>query len=55
VYGTVLRTRTPTAAAEIAADADCDPKTVRRYLKWFAELGIVVRRDGQPIDIFDYS
>lgn len=48
VYGTALRTRAPTTAAEIAGDADCDPKTARKYLDWFADLGIVTRHDGRP-------
>jgi len=48
VYGTVLRTREPTTANGIAERADCDPKTARKYLRWFAELGIVTRNDGEP-------
>ena len=49
VYGTVLQTREPTGAGAIADRADCDPKTARKYLEWFAELGVVTRREGQPI------
>lgn len=48
IYGVVLQTRDPTAASAIADDADCDPKTARKYLDWFAELGIVTERDGHP-------
>jgi hypothetical protein len=48
VYGTVLGTREPTAARAIAGRADCDPKTARKYLDWFARLGIVREHDGQP-------
>jgi hypothetical protein len=32
----------------IADRADCDPKTARKYLGWFANLGIVTRHDGHP-------
>ncbi|AGB14953.1 Sugar-specific transcriptional regulator TrmB [Halovivax ruber XH-70] len=49
VYGTILQTRNPTAANEIAEGADCDPKTARKYLRWFTELGIVTRHDGRPV------
>ncbi|WP_247730672.1 DUF7342 family protein [Halovivax limisalsi] len=48
VYGTILQTREPTTATVIAERADCDPKTARKYLGWFGELGIVTRYDGQP-------
>lgn len=48
LYGEILRTRTPTAATAIADAVGCDPKTARKYLEWFAELGVVVRHDGRP-------
>lgn len=48
VYATVLGTREPTAARAIADKAGCDPKTARKYLDWFARLGIVLEHDGQP-------
>ena len=48
VYGTTLQTREPTTASVIAKRADCDPKTARKYLGWFSELGIVTRHDGHP-------
>jgi Fic family protein len=46
IYGTILQTREPTTASAIANVADCDPKTARKYLGWFSELGIVTRHDG---------
>lgn len=49
IYGTVLQTREPTTASAIADRVDCDPKTARKYLSWFAELGIVTRHDGHPV------
>jgi predicted transcriptional regulator len=48
IYGTVLQTREPTTASTIADTADCDPKTARKYLNWFEELGIVTRYEGHP-------
>ncbi|WP_254280667.1 DUF7342 family protein [Haloarcula marina] len=48
IYGTVLQTREPTTASAIAKVADCDPKTARKYLGWFCELGIVTHHDGHP-------
>jgi len=48
IYGVVLQTREPTAASVIADDADCDPKTARKYLGWFAELGVVTEHEGHP-------
>lgn len=48
IYGTMLQTREPTTASEIATQVECDPKTARKYLGWFADLGIVTRHDGHP-------
>ena len=48
IYGTVLQTREPATGSEIAERVDCDPKTARKYLNWFADLGIVTHHDGHP-------
>ncbi|MFC6614923.1 sugar-specific transcriptional regulator TrmB [Halopenitus salinus] len=48
IYGAILQTRAPTTASAIADIADCDPKTARKYLGWFDDLGIVTRHDGHP-------
>ncbi|WP_135306423.1 DUF7342 family protein [Haloarcula amylovorans] len=48
IYGTILQTREPATANAIAERVDCDPKTARKYLGWFADLGIVTRHDGHP-------
>ncbi|MEZ3115716.1 sugar-specific transcriptional regulator TrmB [Halobaculum sp. MBLA0147] len=48
VYGTILRTRTPTTATTVADDAACDPKTARKYLDWFVDLGVATRHEGRP-------
>jgi predicted ArsR family transcriptional regulator len=48
LYGTVLQIRSPATAGNIAEKVGCDPKTARKYLEWFSELGIVTRHDGHP-------
>ena len=48
IYGTILQTREPTTAGSIADAAECDPKTARKYLDWFDQLGIVTQYDGHP-------
>jgi predicted transcriptional regulator len=48
IYATVLQTREPTAASAIAERVDCDPKTARKYLRWFTQLGIVTQHEGRP-------
>ncbi|WP_122090913.1 DUF7342 family protein [Halalkalicoccus subterraneus] len=48
IYGTILQTRKPTTASDIATRVECDPKTARKYLGWFADLGIVTQYDGHP-------
>lgn len=48
VYSVLLQTRSPTSATAIADQADCDPKTATKYLRWFAKLGIATEHDGDP-------
>ncbi|OYR78345.1 DUF7342 family protein [Halorubrum ezzemoulense] len=48
IYSIILQTREPTPTSAIADSADCDPKTARKYLGWFDDLGIVTRHDGHP-------
>lgn len=48
IFGTILQIREPSTASAIAERADCDPKTARKYLGWFADLGIVTRHEGHP-------
>jgi predicted transcriptional regulator len=49
IYGTLLQTRSPTSVSDIAEQSDCDPKTARKYLNWFTDLGVVTRHDGRPV------
>lgn len=48
LYATILQTRTPATAGTLAEEVGCDPKTARKYLDWFTELGIVTEHDGHP-------
>lgn len=48
IFGTVLQLREPTTAAMVADRSDCDPKTARKYLSWFSDLGIVTEHPGRP-------
>jgi predicted transcriptional regulator len=48
IYGTILQTREPVTASAIANRIDCDPKTARKYLNWFADLAVVTLHDGHP-------
>lgn len=48
IYGTILQTYEPVTVSAIADRTDCDPKTARKYLSWFADLGIVTQHDGHP-------
>jgi len=49
VYGTVLHTREPTTAGEIADRADCSEDAARSHLSFYADLGIVTRHEGRPV------
>lgn len=49
VYGAVLHTREPMAAAEIAERADCSEESARTHLSFYADLGIVIRHEGRPV------
>ena len=49
IYGTLLQTREPTGVTAIAEQSGCDPKTARKYLEWFTDLGIATRHDGRPV------
>ena len=48
IYGAVLQMREPTTAGTVADRIGCDPKTARKYLGWFADLGVVTHYDGHP-------
>lgn len=48
LYSALVQTREATPAAAIAERAGCHPDTARKYLDWFAQLGLVVRHDGRP-------
>jgi predicted ArsR family transcriptional regulator len=41
VYEAILQSRDPTSARATAETTDCAPKTARKHLDWFTQLGIV--------------
>ena len=47
-FRAVLGSQSALSAIALADIADCDPKTARKYLGWFDDLGIVTRHDGHP-------
>lgn len=49
VFDVLLQTRSPTTPSAIAERADCDAKTARKYLEWFAKLGVATDHDGAPV------
>lgn len=48
LYSVLAGTRDPTPAGDLAEEADCHADTARKYLDWFAQLGIATRHDGRP-------
>lgn len=48
LYSVLVQTRDSTTAMEIADRAGCHPDTARKYLDWFAQLGLALRHDGRP-------
>lgn len=49
VYGAVLHAREPMTVSEIAEQADCSEESARTHLSFYADLGIVIRREGRPV------
>lgn len=45
----ILQLRDPTKVTEIAERAECDTKTVRAYLEWFASRGMIHEYAGRPV------
>lgn len=48
LYSGLVQTREPTSATAIADQAGCHPDTARKYLNWYAQLGVADRHDGRP-------
>lgn len=48
LYSVLVQTREPRDASAIAEQADCHPDTARKYLDWFAQLGLAVEHEGRP-------
>lgn len=48
VYSLVVQSGDEWSAPDVAERLDCSTDTARKYLNWFAELGIVLRHNGRP-------
>ena len=48
VYATVLQLDDPAKVAEIADRSDVGPDAAREYLRWFADMGLVVKVADNP-------
>lgn len=48
LYSVLVQAREPQDAKSIAEQAGCHPDTARKYLDWFAQLGIAVEHEGRP-------
>lgn len=48
LYSVLVQTREPQDASAIAGQAGCHPDTARKYLDWFAQLGLAVEHEGRP-------
>lgn len=48
VYSLLVQSGEAWSAPAVADELDCSTDTARKYLDWFAELGILHRHDGRP-------
>lgn len=48
IYSVLVQTRAATPASAIAEQARCHPDTARKYLDWFAQLGLAIAHEGRP-------
>ncbi|QFU82298.1 DUF7342 family protein [Natronorubrum aibiense] len=48
LYETIARMQSPSTVSEIAVRTDCEPQTVREYLKSFVSLGVVIEHRDTP-------
>jgi hypothetical protein len=48
VYQVLVGLREPQSAPAVGEQADCSADTARKYLNWFADLGIARKHEGAP-------
>lgn len=49
VYSLLVETTEGVTAPAVADRLSCSKDTARKYLDWFAELGIAIKHDGRPV------
>ena len=49
IYSFLVGSTEGVTAPSVADELSCSTDTARKYLNWFAELGIAVRHDGRPV------
>lgn len=48
IYHLLVGSTDALSATDVAEELSCSVDTSRKYLNWFAELGVATRRDGRP-------
>jgi Fe2+ or Zn2+ uptake regulation protein len=48
IYSLIVQSGEEWSAPAVADELNCSTDTARKYLTWFAELGIVHKHDGRP-------
>lgn len=49
IYSLLVETPEGVTAPAVADQLSCSKDTARKYLNWFAELGIAIKHEGRPI------
>lgn len=49
IYSLLVETTEGVTASAVADRLSCSTDTARKYLNWFAELGIAIKHEGRPV------
>lgn len=49
IYSVLVGSTEPLRVADVVAEVGCSKDTARKYLDWFAELGVAVKHEGRPV------
>lgn len=49
VYSVLVQSTEVLRVSDVVEELGCSKDTARKYLDWFAELGIAVKHDGRPV------
>lgn len=49
IYNILVETTEGVTAPAVADELSCSTDTARKYLNWFAELGIAIKHEGRPV------